>query len=94
MWARRNFPTAESCVLLVFVGGKACSWEGNASSFCYAHASGFWYQNVRLCMVISVAFHFTALAWKTGTPGLRVAVNLRLFFRISPLDLLERMFLA
>lgn len=34
---------------------------------------------------------FTALTWKRGTPGLQVMLNLRLFFRVFSLDLLERM---
>ena len=41
-------------------------------------------------MVISVAYLLAGLTRKTGTPGLRVIVNLGLFFRIFPLDLLER----
>lgn len=45
--------------------------------------------NVRLCMVISVAYLFTAPTGKTGPPDLRFIVNLRLFLRIFTLDLLE-----
>ena len=47
---------------------QACSWEGNVYLFFLLSPNVV--PDVRLCVVISAAYLFTAVIWKTATPAM------------------------